>query len=111
MQPLFLTDVYERANSEFLSPNRRCTMKKRTRRRRSTRYGISRIDQPSTRTHGWFVRVGYHVRRDGSYGARHTRFFGDVTHGGQRRALKAAEKYVKTVHRPAAKRRKAKRAS
>ena len=86
-------------------------MKKRTRRRRSTRYGISRIDQPSTRTHGWFVRVGYHVRRDGSYGARHTKFFGDVSNGGRKKALKAAEKYVKTVHKPAAKRRKAKRKS
>jgi hypothetical protein len=84
-------------------------MKKRTRRRRSTRYGISRIDQPSTRTHGWFVRVGYHVRRDGSYGARHTRFFGDVSNGGKTRGLRAAEKYVAAVHRPAATRRKRKR--
>ncbi len=82
-------------------------MKRRT--RRSTRYGISRIDQASTRTHGWFVRVGYHVRRDGSYGARHTRFFGDVSHGGKQRALKAAEKYVASVHRPAKRRAKPKK--
>jgi hypothetical protein len=106
---MFLTDVRDRANPEFLPPDSRYTMKKLTRRRRSTRYGISRIDQPSTRTHGWFVRVGYHARRDGSYGARHTRFFGDVTNGGQRKALRAAEKYVKSVHKPAATRRKAKR--
>jgi len=67
---------------------------KRTRKRRSTRHGISRIDQPSTRTHGWFVRLGYRKRRDGSYGAKHTRFFGDVSNGGKSKALKAAEKYV-----------------
>ena len=73
---------------------------KRSRTRRSTRHGISRIDQPSTRTHGWFVRVGYHVRRDGTYGPRHTRFFGDVTYGGKRRSLKAAEAYVAALARP-----------
>ena len=74
----------------------------RTRRvRRKTRSaayrGISRIDQPSTRTHGWFVRVGWHVRRNGSYGPRHTRFFGDVSHGGKRKALLAAQRFVKKV--------------
>jgi hypothetical protein len=61
------------------------------------RRGISRIDQPSTRTFGWFVRVGFHKRRDGTYGPRHRRFFGDVTHGGKRRALQAAEKYLAKV--------------
>ena len=86
-------------------------MKKRSRSRSPRLRGISRIDQPSTRTFGWFVRVGYHVRRDGSYGARHTKFFGDVTNSGRKKALKAAEKYVKSVHKPAAKRRKAKRKS
>lgn len=111
MLRLFIADVRDHAKPEFPSPVNRYPMKKRTRRRRSTRYGISRIDQPSTRTHGWFVRVGYHVRRDGGYGARHTRFFGDVSNGGKRKALKAAEKYVASVHKPAAKRRKAKRRS
>ena len=96
---MVVTGIRKRAISDFLLPDG-AIMKKPTRRRRSNRYGISRIDQPSTRTHGWFVRVGYHVRRDGSYGARHTRFFGDVSHGGKRRALKAAEKYVAAVHRP-----------
>ncbi len=82
---------------------------KRSRKRRSSRRGISRIDQPSTRTHGWFVRVGYRKRRDGSYGARHTRFFGDVSHGGRRRSLKAAEAFVKALERPRRKGRRAKR--
>ena len=68
------------------------------RKTRSAAYrGISRIDQPSTRTHGWFVRVGWHVRRNGSYGPRHTRFFGDVSHGGKRKALLAAQRFVRKV--------------
>jgi hypothetical protein len=73
-------------------------MKKRT-STPSRRRGISRIDQPEKRTHGWFVRVGYHERRDGSYGPRHTRFFGDASHGGKGKALTAAEKFVASVTR------------
>jgi hypothetical protein len=65
----------------------------------SGRRGISRIDQPSKRTHGWFVRVGYHERKDGSYGPRHTKFFGDAGHGGKKKALSAAEKFVASVSR------------
>jgi hypothetical protein len=61
------------------------------------RRGISRIDQPSTRTHGWFVRVNYHGRRDGSYGPRHQKFFGDATYGGKRGALRAAQAYRAAV--------------
>lgn len=85
-------------------------MKKRT-AAPSRRRGISRIDQPSKRTHGWFVRVGYHERRDGSYGPRHTKFFGDASHGGKQKALTAAEKFVASVskgngRRPAAKAKK-----
>jgi len=72
--------------------------RKARRKARSAGYrGISRIDQPSTRTHGWFVRVGWHMRRNGSYGPRHTRFFGDVSHGGKRKALLAAQRFVKKV--------------
>ena len=43
------------------------------------------------------MRVGYHTRRDGSYGPRHTKFFGDVSYGGKRRSLKAAEKFLGTL--------------
>lgn len=53
--------------------------------------GITRIDQQSTRTHGYFVRVGWRYRRDGSYGPKHTAFFGDVSHGGKRKGLQAAQ--------------------
>lgn len=69
------------------------------RRRSVRRRGISRIDQPSTRTHGWFVRAGFYKRRDGSYGPRHRKFFGDVTHGGKRRALHAAQDYLAALDR------------
>jgi len=70
------------------------------------RRGISRIDQESTRTHGWFVRVGYYETRQGTYRAKHTRFFGDVSNGGKAKALKAAEAFVKKVAKPAPKAKK-----
>src|SRR5216117_2857531 len=63
------------------------------------RRGISRIDQPSTRTHGWFVRAGFHTRPDGTSAPRHRKFFGDVSYGGKRRALKAAAQYLAIVTR------------
>lgn len=76
-----------------------------TRKRVSKRRGISRIDQESTRTHGWFVRVGYYETKGGAYKAKHTKFFGDVSHGGKNGALAAAEKFVRSVDKkkPAAK--------
>ena len=46
--------------------------------------GISRIDQPSHRTHGFFVRV--HRRRK-----IHSAFFSDKKHGGRKPALQAAQ--------------------
>jgi hypothetical protein len=70
---------------------------KKTRAKPVRRPGISRIDQPSTRTHGWFVRVNYRGRRDGSYGPRHQKFFGDATYGGKRKALRAAQAYRAAV--------------
>ncbi|MDI6400648.1 hypothetical protein QLX67_01485 [Balneolaceae bacterium ANBcel3] len=44
---------------------------------------ISRIDQPSKNTYGWFVRI----RRDGK---SISRFFSDGKHGGREKALDAA---------------------
>lgn len=55
-------------------------------RRPSKTPGISRIDQPSHRTHGFFVRV--HHR-----GKIHSAFFSDQKHGGRKRALEAAQKH------------------
>jgi len=54
--------------------------------------GISRIDQPEKRTHGYFVRL---VRKGKIYPA----FFADKTHGGKRRALKAAQKHYRKLLR------------
>jgi hypothetical protein len=77
------------------------------------RRGISRIDQPSTRTHGWFVRAGFSKRPDGSYAPRHRKFFGDAGYGGKRRALRAAQEYLAIVQggRRKAKARKVRRAA
>ena len=68
-----------------------------TRIRRARRRGISRIDQSSTRTYGWFVRAGFFKRPDGSYAPRHRKFFGDAGYGGKRRALRAAQEYLAIV--------------
>jgi len=74
--------------------------KKTKRTRRRSRYpGISRIDQPSTRTHGWFVRAGFYRVKKRIYAPRHRKFFGDVTHGGKRGSLKAAQAYLASVTR------------
>jgi hypothetical protein len=64
--------------------------------------GISRIDQPSRRTHGFFVRLDYRKTPEG-YRPRLVAFFGDASHGGKRAAWKAAEEWANRM-RPAAKR-------
>ncbi|MBL8981655.1 MAG: hypothetical protein JNL26_05695 [Gemmatimonadetes bacterium] len=58
--------------------------------------GVSRIDQESTRTHGYFVRVGYHRTKEGAWRPKHRAFFGDASHGGKEKAFKAAVKWLKT---------------
>lgn len=58
--------------------------------------GITRIDHPSHRTHGWFVRVGYSGL---GKQARHTRFFSDRTHGGVAAALRAALAFRNSAER------------
>ena len=73
---------------------------KRSRTRHIRRRGITRIDQPSTRTHGWFVRSQFRERPNGTYGPRHQKFFGDFSHGGKRRALQAAKAFLASVERP-----------
>lgn len=52
--------------------------------------GISRIDQPAKRNHGFFVRL---QRR----GKTHSAFFTDQRHGGRKRALAAAQKYYRKL--------------
>jgi hypothetical protein len=60
--------------------------------------GISRIDQPTTRTHGYFVRVGYRKTTKG-WRPKASAFFGDASHGGKSSALRAAEKWLKSNKR------------
>lgn len=60
--------------------------------------GISRIDQPARRTHGFFVRVGYKRTSDG-YRPQLSAFFGDVSHGGKRGAWEAAERWLNKARR------------
>jgi hypothetical protein len=51
------------------------------------------VDQEATRTHGYAARVGYE-KTDTGWRPRHTRFFGDRTHGNPTKALRAAEEWV-----------------
>jgi hypothetical protein len=48
--------------------------------------GISRIDQPSRNTYGWYVRVMFNA-------ATRCKFFSDKASGSKRKALEAAIKY------------------
>jgi hypothetical protein len=52
--------------------------------------GVSRIDQPSHRTHGFFVRL----QRKGKI---HTAFFTDKMHGGREQALAAAQEHCRKL--------------
>ena len=58
------------------------------------RYGISRID--SKHTHGWFARLGYRTTATGKR-PRFVGFFPDLRYGGKRKALVAAQDWVKRV--------------
>jgi hypothetical protein len=66
--------------------------------------GISRIDQPTTRTHGYFVRVGYRKTTKG-WRPKASAFFGDASHGGKTSALRAAERWLKQNKRGTAAKR------
>ncbi len=75
------------------------TVKKAAKKSRSASSsvpGVSRIDQESTRTHGYFVRVGYHRTKEGAWRPKHRAFFGDASHGGKDKAFKAAVKWLKS---------------
>jgi hypothetical protein len=49
-------------------------------------YGVSRIDQPEKKNHGWYVRVTFK-------GKTEQKFFADKGHGGKQKALKAAQEH------------------
>lgn len=63
-----------------------------SRRPKSKTPGICRIDQPSHRTHGFFVRVHFE-------GKIYPAFFADKTFGGKRAALAAAKKGLAGLRR------------
>ncbi|HZO19029.1 MAG TPA: hypothetical protein VFB46_08590 [Gemmatimonadaceae bacterium] len=63
---------------------------------RSPGPGISRIDQDSTRTHGYFVRVGYRLT-DKGWRPKFSAFFGDASHKGAAGALRAAKAWHKEM--------------
>jgi hypothetical protein len=73
---------------------------------RSLPSGISRIDQETSRTHGYFVRVGYRKTTKG-WRPKASAFFGDAGHGGKSSALRAAEKWLKQNKRASAAKAKA----
>lgn len=54
--------------------------------------GISRIDQPERRTHGWYVRVHFN-------GVRRAKFFSDAAHEGRDEALAAAVQWRNQTER------------
>jgi hypothetical protein len=54
--------------------------------------GISRIDQPSRRTHGFFVRVSWQ-------GQIFSGFFADKKYGGCEQALATAQKFYLTLRK------------
>ena len=63
------------------------------------RPGISRIDQESTRTHGFFARFGYARDKSGTWRPKHRAFFGDASHGSRKKALAAAEAWLGKIER------------
>lgn len=63
------------------------------------RPGISRIDQESTRTHGFFARFGYARDKNGTWRPKHRAFFGDASHGNRKKALAAAEAWLGKIER------------
>lgn len=60
--------------------------------------GVCRVDQPSTRTFGYVVRVG-HRRTPRGWRPKFKAYFGDVSNGGKKNALAAAVKWLRTLER------------
>lgn len=81
-----------------------------TAKNRSLPSGISRIDQQTSRTHGYFVRVGYRKTTKG-WRPKASAFFGDASHGGKSSALKAAEKWLRSNKKSAGSTRRTAKAS
>ena len=54
--------------------------------------GISRIDSPKNKTHGWYVRVQF-------MGKTHAKFFSDSSNGGREKGLAKAVKHRNQIER------------
>lgn len=65
---------------------------------RSLPPGICRVEQPSTRTYGYVVRVG-HRRSAKGWRPKFTAYFGDFSHGGKKSALAAAARWLKILEK------------
>jgi len=93
-----------RKSSTAARPSRKPTGTTRARtttRRASTSKlpaGICRVDQQSTRTFGYVVRLG-HVSTPRGWRPKFTAYFGDFTYGGKKDALAAAERWARIVNR------------
>ena len=75
------------------------TARKRAASGGAKRPGISRIDQESTRTHGFFARFVYARDKNGTWRPKHRAFFGDASHGSKKKALAAAETWLGKIER------------
>lgn len=60
--------------------------------------GVCRVDQESTRTYGYVVRVG-HRRAGGVWRPRFTAYFGDFSYGGRKQALAAAARWLRILEK------------
>ena len=58
--------------------------------------GVCRVDQQSTRTYGFVVRVG-HRRSAGVWRPKFTAYFGDFGYGGRKQALAAAVRWLRIL--------------
>ncbi len=60
--------------------------------------GICRVEQASTRTFGYVVRVGHRQSAKG-WRPKFKAYFGDFSNGGKKNALAAAVKWLKTLEK------------
>ena len=60
--------------------------------------GICRVEQASTRTFGYVVRVGHRQSPKG-WRPKFTAYFGDFSHGGKKHALAAATRWLKVLEK------------
>jgi hypothetical protein len=60
--------------------------------------GICRVEQPSTRTYGYVVRVG-HRQSPRGWRPKFTAYFGDFSNGGKKNALAAATRWLKILEK------------